>query len=571
MGAQVDFDPNTLLAEFGTDKVLNAISAESCERDLSLFLRESWHVYDPSPYQHAWHIDAIADHLMAVADGTIRRLLINVPPRCSKTRLASVAFPAWLWALRKDPHFPLHGPSTDLMCLAYNAPKAMEEAMSSNTLIKSKWYRDRWGDRFVINPRVDSAERFQSLIPVKGGDPTLGGIRVSTGINATVLGRGGMIKIIDDAMKPDEPDSEGARQTTIRTYDETLSSRENDPRIAAEVIIAQRLGQHDLPGHVLEKYGSDPDRGGFVHLMIPAEYDWERHCVTVLGWQDPRGCDADGEMLPGALRKMRDGTSFWPDRFSSEVLQQRRTAEGPFSYAAKYQQSPTPRGGGIIKTEWWKTWPSDAFPQFELVMVSVDTAHTAKDSNDESGITVWGVWRDPEEKNMPKLMLINSWEGRLEFFNLVNKIAELCKKHSADVCLVEGEANGIDAINELRRLHGRRDWTTVQFDPKGDKASRLLSVQPLFSGEYRKDPVTEVSDWVGGIVYAPDKDYAQLVIDRIAAFTGGKMKSLALVDTTSQALTWLRREGYLVTAEEHDADLEDELIFKPQRKAIYDV
>lgn len=577
------FDALRLINQYGADKIRQAVDAEECERDLSTFFRRGWPTFVASRYQHNWHIDAIADHLMAVADGTIRKLLITVPPRCSKTSLATIAFPAWLWALKQNPKYPLWGAKAEFLCIAYNTIRAQEDAVTSRRLIGSEWYQERWGDRVKIRRDRDNSERF---------DTDAGGSRISTGINATVLGRGGNIKIIDDPMKPDEPESDDVRRAILRQYDETLSSRENDPRIAAEIMIAQRLGTGDLPEHVIKKYGTDPNGGGWCHLFVPAEYEWDRHCITMLGWHDPRGSydgdDGKQHMLPAAQRKLLDGTSFWEKRFPPAVLQQRKTAEGPFSWHAKYQQNPKPRGGGIIQDQWWQLWRDYAFPPCDFVLVSVDTASTKDEQNDESGVSVWGVFRHEDlGTNQPQVMLMDAWEGRLELHRLVTKIGDMCKTHKADVCLIEGKANGIDVINEIRRLYGRRDWSTVQFDPKGDKVARITSVQALFSGDYDVIPPTaaEVAqakargepepepkkDWRGGIVWAPDRDFAQLVIDRVSAFTGGKQKALALVDTTSQALSWLRVRGYLLTREEQQEQEDEDLRFIPKKKPIYNI
>lgn len=555
-----------LLEKYPPEKLLTAIDAQECERDFAKFFRRSWSTYVAARYMHNWHIDACSDHLMAVADGEIKRLMINLPPRCAKTTMCTIAFPAWLWALPLKEEYPLHGPKAEFLCIAYNTIRAGEDAVTSRRLIGSNWYQDRWGHRVQIALDRDNAERFDTLV---------GGSRISTGIDATVLGRGGNIKIIDDAMKPDDPESDTKGPSVIRSYDETLSNRENDPRIACEIVIAQRLGDQDLPGHILSKYGTNHDDGGFVHLMIPQEYESERHCVTVLGWQDPRGVDVHGNTLPIELRKLRDGGGFWEKRFSAEKRRLLKTKEGPYSWAAKHQQSPQPRGGGIIKSDWWQVWTEESFPDFRVVLVSVDPAHTSKEQNDEAGISVWGIF-DHGDTGWPQVMLINAWEGRLEFNRLLKKIAEMAAKHNADICLIEGKANGIDLINEMRRLHSKRHWTTVQFDPKTDKAARLMAVQPIFSGEYRIDETTErgrrgIGDWQGGVVWAPDKDFAQLVIDRVAAFTGGQQKSLALVDTTSQALMWLRTNGHILTREEHQDEIDEETVFRPPPKPVYDV
>ena len=202
------------------------------------------------------------------------------------------------------------------------------------------------------------------------------------------------------------------------------------------------------------------------------------------------------------------------------------------------------------------------------MLVSVDTASTEKEQNDESGITAWGVFFHPDKGELPQMMLIDAWEGRLEFHRLVTKIAEICKKRGADICLVEGKANGIDVINELRRLYGKRDWSTIQIDPKGDKVARLTSVQAQFSGEYKTDEHGK-GIWVGGLIWAPDREFAQMTIDRVCSFPKAAKKGIT--DTVSQAVKWARDNSLILTAEEHEDDIEEALAFKKPRRPLYDV
>lgn len=554
------FDALEYISKYGADRLDIFADAEECERDLSLFYKRSWAVLDPARYVHNWHVDAISDHLMAVTDGSIKKLLINVPFRVGKTLLSSVSYNAWTWA--QGTKGPRAGPQVRFLCLSYASTLSHESATTCRRLIGSAWYQDRWGDRVKISPVQDNKEKFDTLAM---------GSRISVGFDGGTLGRGGDIKIIDDPHKVKEVESDDVRLGTIRTYDEGLSSRFTDPETAAEIIIMQRLHGDDLSGHVLEKYT------GHVHLMLPMEYEPTRHCHTVLGWDDPRGLGADGALLPGlgedgkliagSPLAAREGVLLWPKRFTREVVENLKTSLGPYGSAGQLQQSPTPRGGGIILAEWWQLWEGDGYPDFSRVFVSVDTASTEKEQNDEAAITAWGVWH--LDNGQPQLMLLDAWEGRLEFHKLVTKVADICKRRGADVCLVEGKANGIDVINELRRLYGRREWSTIQIDPKGDKVARLTAVQAQFSGEFRLDAATGKGNWVGGIVWAPDRDFAQMTIDRVAGFPKGRKKGI--VDTVSQAVKWARDGGLILTIEEHAEDLEEELRYKKPVKTPYDV
>lgn len=554
------FDPIAYIERYGADKIDMWADAEECERDLSVFFQRMWAVIDPAPYLHNHHVDAISDHLMAVTDGSIKKLLINVPFRTGKTALVSIAWQVWTWI--QSQKGPRSGPQVKFLCLSYASSLSFATSTTARRLIASKWFQDRWGERVKITTDQDNKEQF---------DTVAGGSRISMGFDGGTLGRGGDIKIIDDPHKVREVESEDVRLGTLRTYDEGLSSRFTDPQTAAEVIIMQRLHANDLSGHVIDKF---PD---FTWLMLPMEYDPTRHCHTSLGWDDPRGLDqngnkllgkdVDGKIIPGSPLARAEGKLLWPKRFSREVVENLKTSLGPYGAAAQLNQSPSPRGGGIIREEWWQVWEDEAYPDFSRVLVSVDTAHTEKEQNDESGLTAWGVFH--LDNGQPQIMLIDAWEGRLEFHRLITKIADVCKKRSADICLIEAKANGIDVVNEIRRVYGRRDWSTIGIDPKGDKVARLLSVQAQFSGEFRMDPATGQGTWHGGMVWAPNRDFAQMVIDRVSAFPKSAKKGI--VDSVSQAIKWARDGGLILTTEEHQEDLDEDLRYKKPKRPLYDV
>lgn len=524
------------LAEVDLADVARALEAEKCERSLYAFLRAAWPHFDPAPFTGGWHLEAICEHLEAVSNGEIRKLLINIPPRMSKTSAVAIAWPVWTWALRPQDGMPLRGPGVRFLCASYGANKAQQDAVTARRLIASPWFQSLWGDRVRISKSRDNQEQY---------DTEAGGSRISTGIPES-LGKGGVIRMIDDPHKTDEVESDLIRDATIRAYDEVWRTRSNDPKAGAEVIIMQRLGERDLSGHVLED-------GDWCHLMLPLEYDSRRHCSTVIGFEDPRGCGEDGELLSEDERQARDGALLWPERFGQDWVQNQKLRMGPFAWSGQMQQAPAPRGGGVIKEEWWQLWAPSDFPPFGTVVVSLDGAYTEKEINDPSACTVWAAFEHPEAKR-PKVMLRAAWRERLGFAALVEKLGRTCQECQADVLLIEGKGPGISVAQEMRRLFGGRQWQTVLITPKGDKMARLVAVEPLFAG---------------GLIYAPDTTWAQLVIDEVLNFPKGRYRDLT--DSTSQALQWLRQNGVVLRKEEHEEQERELRRYRRPVAAAYDV
>ncbi len=192
---------------------------EALEDSLIKFFEAAWPEVDPAQLDLNWHHRAIAEHLEAVTRGQIRKLLINIPPRHTKTLLASVIFPAWVWAQPLDPDNPMVGPQAKFLCLSYADNLVMDNATYAHRLVVSDWYQKRWGDRVKIAHDQDAKNKF---------DTTLGGTRISAPFNGTITGRGGDYKIMDDPHKVDEAESQVTREKVLRVYDGTLKSRLTD-------------------------------------------------------------------------------------------------------------------------------------------------------------------------------------------------------------------------------------------------------------------------------------------------------------------------------------------------------
>lgn len=559
------------------DEYRMAIAAERelCWRSLSAFVPAAWPHFDPAPYAHSWHIDAIADHLEAVTSGDIKRLAINVPPRHMKTGIL-LMWQVWTWTLRpkKDSFNLLRGPGVQFLCGAYNTKKAQQDGVKARNLIRSDWFQERWGDYVKISAYVDNQEQFNT---------SMGGHRISVGIPES-LGKGGIIRLLDDPHKTDDVESAVEMERVLRNYDETWSTRSNDAINGAEVLVMQRQGATDLSNHFL-------DQGDCTHLCIPLEYEPERHiyCVTSIGWEDPRGLDDNGNRLPGAGTPERDGQwcdelyeragePIWPEKFPVEWCRAQEKKVGPFGFAGQYQQRPAPRGGGIIQADMWNLWEKADFPTFDLVVVSYDGAYTDKTYNDPSACTVWGRFKLPNAHE-PQFMLIWAWEERKMMHEIMTLLERTCMSARgtlvletekalpdgglrADVLLIEAKANGISVAQEMARLHGRRRFRTLLCKVKTDKMARLMSVQHLFVGRRLPD-----GSYAQGQIWAPDTIACQKVIDEVALFP--KAGADHRTDTVSQALRWMRDHGAAQTREEAEEEWFDKNSYKKPQPRLY--
>lgn len=543
-----------------------------CEEDLYKFLKNSWKYIDSSEFTEGWPIQAVAEHLQAVADGQIRRLIINIPPRCAKSSLTSVAFPAWVWAQPPRLWTPTAGPGVQFLHASYAQQLSLRDSVKCRRLIESPWYQTLWGDRFKLTGDQNTKTRF---------DNDRNGSRLSTSVGSALTGEGGSIIVVDDPNAAQEAYSEATIASTIEWWDGALSTRLNDPKTGAFVIIQQRLSEQDLTGYIMSK-----DRGDWTHLCLPMRYEWQRHSHTVLGinedgedilWDDPRGLDDDGDPLvsinddgerfPVSIDAQieldnREGALLWPGRFGEREVEILERQMGPWTAAGQLQQRPEPKGGGVIKREWWQPWDSSIYPMMDMVIASLDTAYTTKTENDPSALTIWGIFSgDIIAQNMkqvggmsersfseshPRVMLMHAWQGRYELHDLVQRVSNTCKEMKVDNLLIENKASGHSVAQEIRRLYGHAKFGVQLKDPKGqDKLARLYSVQHLFAE---------------GIVYAPNMSWAEMVITQVGQFPKGKHDDL--VDTVSMALRHLRDIGVLVRGAEWAADVEDQLQFK---------
>lgn len=508
-------------------EIIKIRKRQKCEGSLIEFCEYIWPVVEPAiPFIRGWAIDAIAEHLEAVTNGSITRLLMNVPPGFTKSLMTDVFWPAWEWG-------PRNMPWLRYVCASYSNHLTERDNMRCRNIVTSDRYQSLWGDRFKISNEQFTKVKFAN-------DKT--GWKLATSVGGIGVGERGDRFIIDDPNNTMDMESSQVRDTTNMWFTEVVPDRLNNPQKSAIVIIQQRLHEDDVSGIAISR------EMGFTHLMIPIKHDIKRHCTTVLGinpqtneeiiWNDPR--TEDEELA-------------WPERFPEKVCSDLERDKGPYAWAGQYLQSPAPRGGAILKDEFWQLWEPATFPAFEFMLASLDTAYTEKEENDPSALTVWGLFRD--EAGNPKIMLVYAWEERLQFNELVEMVTDTCITRSVsgrpnfpvDKLLIEAKGSGMSVAHELHRMwRGSGKLGIELIDPKkyGDKVARITSIQHLFAD---------------GMIYAPDKSWADKVIRQCSIFPKGSHDDL--VDTVAQAIRYLRDQGFALNREEYSLEAAEEMAY----------
>lgn len=311
---------------------------DECRR-LSGFIRNAWHILEPTtPYVWSWHVDAICDHLEAVADGNITRLLINIPPGTMKSLLVSVFFPAWLWG-------PANRPGMRFLATSYEKELVLRDNGRMRDLVTSDWYQGLWGDRVELKSRA-----------IKKFSNTAQGGREGRPFGSMTGGRGDIV-LIDDPHSVKTAESSVQRKETVRLMRESIPNRVNDPIRSAIILIMQRLNEEDCSAVAIEQ--------GFVHLRLPMEFEVENACETVLGpgkfFRDPR--TFDGELLT-------------PERYPRREVERDKRILREYAWAGQYQQRPAPREGAMIDVE--KIEVVKMAPRLEKSVRGWDLASTQK-------------------------------------------------------------------------------------------------------------------------------------------------------------------------------------------------
>ena len=482
------------------------------------FLKQGWpYIEGDKEFTDGWHIQAICEHLEAVANRQIKNLLINLPPRCSKSSLVAIAFPAWVW---------LNNPSEQFLYASYALSLSLRDSAKCRRLIRSPWYQSNWGSLFHLEGDQNTKGRF---------DNNKRGYRIATSVGGSTTGEGGSFLIADDPNNSLEAISSTKRETTLDWYTQVWSTRLNDKKNDCRVIVQQRIHESDISGYVLD----NDELKEWTKLILPMEYESKRKAKTIVLpsthgeiWEDPR---------------CREGQLLWPERIGPKELQSLKNALGSeYIISGQLQQRPAPEEGGIIKKHWFKWWKDTNPPEIEFVLQSWDTALTAKEMSSYSACTTWGVFYD--EHDIENLILLSVWRDRIEYPELRQMAQRLYRDYRdtgktknpaftgrrVDLCLIEAKASGDPLIQDLLRAGIR----ATPFNPsqRGEKIQRIKTVTHYIEG---------------GIVWVPAKGpkydkllpYADMFVESAASFPNSDSRDL--VDTMGQALMKLREGRFI--------------------------
>ena len=456
---------------------------ELAQNDFLSFVKTIW----PEFIEGAHH-KTIADKFNKLASGEIKRLIVNMPPRHTKSEFASTLLPAWMIG---------RTPNLKIIQTTHTGELAVRFGRKAKTLIDSPEYQQIFKTR--LREDSQAAGRWETA---------QGGEYFAAGVGGAITGRGADLLIIDDPHSEQDAMNLSALERAYEWYT-------SGPR--------QRL----QPG------------GKIVCVMTR----WNTKDLTGMLMQAQKEAKADKWELIEFPAIMPSGKPVWPEYWKLDELETVKASLSLGKWNAQWMQNPTSEEGAILKREWWQIWEKDWIPALKHVIQSYDTAFSKKENADYSAITTWGVFYLNDDAPA-SLILLDAKKGRYDFPELKQIAFEQWKYWDPDTVIIEAKASGQPLTDELRKM----GIPVVNFSPsKGnDKHTRVNSVAPLFES---------------GMIWAPEQEFAEEVIEECAAFPFGEHDDL--VDSTTQAIMRFRQGGFVL----HPDDEKDEVL--PQRKRNY--
>jgi len=423
---------------------------------LRAFVRLAWPQVEPQRLVPGWHIDALCERLEAVTRREVRDLAVNLPPGCSKSLIASVLWPSWVWTL---------DPSHRWIVASYSDEVVLRDARKARTLVTGDWFAARW-------PKVKLPTDASASKAVSSYYTTAGGMRYSTTTRGSVTGQHCDTALVDDPLDPMGAASATELEACLEWWTGTMPTRFRDHKTSARVLIMQRLHERDLTAEFR--------RAGAEVLCLPMRYDrahpqrWPR---------DPRA--TDGELI-------------CPDRTPEEAVVRMETTLGPSRAAAQLQQRPVPAGGSVFRAEWFRRWTE--LPAGGTWSMEVDA--TFKATSDGSYVVIQ-VWCD----DGPRHYLVDQRRERMGFAATLGAIKAMrAQWPRVRTVRIENKANGPAIIESLRtEITG-----VVEVEPDGGKEARANACQGVVAGggvylpdetHARYDDGRKGAPWVAAFVH----------------------------------------------------------------------
>ncbi len=407
-------------------KELNEAESKEKARDGFMpFIKKVW-----PAFIEGRHHKLMAEAFERVINGDLKRLIINMPPRHTKSEFASYLLPAW---------FLGQAPDKKIIQTAHTAELSVGFGRKVRNLVDSDEYKEIFPS---LSLRADSkaAGRWST---------SQGGEYFAIGVGGAVTGKGADLLIIDD------PHSEQEGQSADpAVFDKVYEWYTSGPRQrlqpgGAIIIVMTRWHKRDLTGKIIK---TSVQREGMD--------EWELIEFPAI---------------------MPSGKALWPEFWRLEELEALRSELPAPKWNAQYQQDPSSEEGALVKREWWKIWEDERPPPCEFIIQSWDTAFLKTQRSDYSACTTWGVFYNPDDDGVsqPNIILLDAYKERLEFPELKKCAMEMYQEFEPDACIVEAKAAGTPLIFELRAM----GIPVSEYTPSrgNDKISRVNAVSDLFA------------------------------------------------------------------------------------------
>lgn len=433
----------------------NSVKREKAQIDFASFVKEMW-----PGFIDGRHHKVMGKKFQEIADGKVKRLIINMPPRHTKSEFASYLLPAW---------FLGKFPGKKIIQTSNTAELAVGFGRKVRNLVDSEQYAKIFPN---VNLRSDSkaAGRWAT---------NAGGEYFAIGVGGTVTGKGADLLIIDD---PHSEQEAALAATSPEIFDKVYEWYTSGPRQRLQpggsiIVVMTRWSKKDLTGKILQSM-VDKDGEHWEVINFPA-------------------------ILPS-------GNPLWPEFWSLSELEALRLELPAGKWNAQYQQEPTSEEGAIVKREWWRLWEPEKPPKCQFIIQSWDTAFTKSERADYSACTTWGVFYKDENENDPNVILLDAFKKRMEFPELKEKAFNHYKEWEPDAFIVEAKASGAPLIYELRAM----GIPVQEFTPSrgNDKMVRINSVSDLFASGKVWAPGTRWADeLIEEMAAFPNSDHDDLV------------------------------------------------------------
>jgi predicted phage terminase large subunit-like protein len=461
---------------------------ESCKKDFMAFVKHMW----GTGFIEGRHHRIIADKFNKIAQGKLKRLIICMPPRHSKSEFSSIYLPAWMMGHRGD---------LKIIQSTHTAELAVNFGRKVRNLMDLPDYKTVFPDVYLSSDNK-SAGRWTTN---KGGEAFY------AGVGGAITGRGADLLIIDDPHSEQDALSPRAMESAYDWY--TSGPRQRLQPGGTIIVVMTRWSTKDLVGKLLKKQ--------------PEEHADQWEIVE----------------FPAIMPESEE--PLWGEFWKKEELLSVKASLPVGKWNAQWMQNPTAEEGSIIKREWWNRWEDEDIPPYSYVIMSMDTAYSKKETADYSAITTWAIF-EPEEGSAEQIILLDAKKFRVDFPDLKKIAMEEYKYWNPDCVLIEAKATGTPLAHELRRM----GIPISEYSPSRgqDKIARMNSVAPIFES---------------GMVWAPDRQFADEVIEEMASFPYGDNDDLA--DSATMALMRFRQGGFVSLYE----DYEDEVQLLRKNRTVY--